>query len=120
MYIYICLLPDVPVYYLIPKDRGYTGEHVEGDFLDLWVGRAGAVKEKLEKLWPQVVALLVGEVARHLSGEVGALAPAILVGLVLNAYENLVLQLGFLLIRQLKQKQKFQDHYNWESAWNQD
>ena len=63
---------------------------MEGDLLNLGVGRAGAVEQELEELGPHVVAVVVRQVARNLGGQVCAFPPAVLVRLVLDADQNLV------------------------------
>ena len=48
----------------------YAGKHVEGDLFDLRVGWAGTIEQKLEKLWPQVVSILVGQLTSNLGSQV--------------------------------------------------
>ena len=67
----------------------------------LWNHNCRLLYYYLKKLRPKIVSIIVGEVSGHLGGQVGALFPHALVGLVRHAEQDLALQLSFLLLRKL-------------------
>ena len=90
--------------HLISEDCRHGSEYPERGFFHVWVGRAGELEEKLEKLRPHVVSLVVDEAARQLGHEVGELLAHRPARLLLQHDEEVRLEGGLLLCAQLREE----------------